>query len=190
MNINELKNIDFKNLDYKKILELVTAKKALVIQIVVGVVLLVSLTAMLNDYRVHSEEYNQQIQTLKMNADTARVYAKSMRETKIFLSNVPEALDEEQFSSQIADYANASNVKIIGFRHGPKKGDKQKETMPASVDITAPSYQDFLVFIKTLEESPHSLNVDKCFLSLAKGSENDAATFSAHLDILYARVKK
>ena len=156
-----LENI--KNLDAGKIMQVALQKKDLLAQVAVVVISAIALVSMVTNPQ--KQEYRQEIQDLKEKLDVMRLYDQGLKNSKLFLAGLPKGLSEEDFSSNILDYASRNHISILSFSPGSGKEEGLSKLATLQISVHAGTYKDFLAFVNAIEEAPFALRIDSCTLS-------------------------
>jgi hypothetical protein len=181
VNLEDLKKFDIKSIEPAKIVSLVLGKKELLVQVVLVGISVTILISMIGGYFSQQKQYREDAQKLNEKIDIIQSFESGNKKIKHFLSTVPKGMTEDQFSSQITDYAAQSNTVIDSFSPGPDMSNGLSSALTVQINLRAQSYKDFLMFIKSLEQAPFSLRIDSCSLSmgntsgsLMSGSDNNS----------------
>ncbi len=199
--LEKLKNFDYQNIDYKKLLETLLTKKDLFASVIIGGVALVLLIGLAKNFFSQTASINSEISLLKTKIDVIADYESSHKQITKFLKSVPSPLDEDLFSTTIADMAATNNVTIVSFVPGVKKEEELSNTISAAFEIEVLNYQSLLMFLSALEKAPLALRVDNCVVTNAstrnsmmddikKNQDKDQQTISVHLDLSSVELKK
>ncbi len=190
MNFNDFKNLDLKSIDYEALLEKLAAKKQVLVQVGILILSSVFLIVLVNAYCVQSDQYQQSIKKLNAKIGAVESYESSIKKLRGFLSHLPDALDEDALSAQIADLAVANNVAVTGFSPGGKKSDLVSEAISIGLEVRADTYKDFLFFLKALENAPFALRIDSAKLTGPQGAGTETQVIKAHLEVSTVKLNK
>lgn len=175
IDLNSLKNIDFKNFDLqKKIIPLLLQNKDLLAQVVVVGLTVLILFLTIGRFGIDSKQYSDNLADLKNKTEVIQDLKSETTKSKQFFSNLPKNLDEDQFSSLISDYATQSKIAILTFAPALKKTEGPAEISVIRMTVKAKSYNDFLFFVKTLEQSAYKLRIDVITLTSDATSSSSA----------------
>lgn len=199
--LEKLKNIDLQNIDFKKLLESLLTKKDLFAAVVISGIALVILISFAKNFFTQTAAINSEISLLKTKIEVIADYESTQRQIAKFLKAVPPSLDEDLFSTTIADMAAINKVTIVSFVPGVKKEEDLLNTISAAFEIEVSSYQSLLMFLDALEKAPFALRIDNCIVTNAssrnnmmddnkKIQEKDEQTISVHLDLSSVELKK
>ena len=193
ISLEDLKKIDLKSIDIGKATALLLEKKEILAQGTVLILSVLMLIGLLGGTQAQTEQYRQEIEGLNAKAGVVQSYENGLKKMKSFLAALPKELDEEQFSSLIADCAAQNNVGIVSFSPGQKISENFSDTLSARVVVRAGAYKNLLYFIKAMEDDPHSLRIDACSLSVTSNPGRrggDDRAIEAQIEIASVRVKK
>ena len=193
MSLEDLKKFDLKSIDINKAAALLLEKKEILAQVVVLAVSVLMLVGLLSGAHARTQQYRQEIDELHAKSGVMQSYENGLKKMESFLAGLPGELDEEQFSSLIADLAAQNNVGIVSFSPGQKISENFSDTLSARVVVRAGAYKNLLYFIKAMEDDPHSLRIDACSLSVTSNPGRrggDDRAIEAQIEIASVRVKK
>ena len=192
--LEKLKNIDWKNVDLNKIVQLLTDKKSSLAKAAVAVIFIGILIVLVHDYRVQGKDLREQLGKLEEKIDAVEMYGNGRKKMQAFLEALPKPLDEDQLSSQITDYAAQNNVLVLSFSPGQKRAENLVEIITARMSVRVERYQDFLMFLKTIENSPFNLRIDSCFISMGAAKtammNQQSNAIEAQMEISSVNIKK
>lgn len=161
--LKDLQNL--KNLNYEEIAQTVLQKKELLSQVVVGTVSLLLLIVFVKGYFDRRQKYQEEIDQLNAKIEVIQIHDEGVSKIKSFLAAQPKALDDDHFSSLLAEYASQAQVSIVSFSPEGKQVEDMKDVLSGKVSVRAQTYKDFLSFLKLIESSPSALKVDSCNVS-------------------------
>src|SRR5262249_33311311 len=135
------------------------------------------------------EEFQSEVQKIKAKLEVITSHSEGLKKIKSFLDGLPKQLDEEQFSTQIAEYAGQTNVSILSFSPGTKQAEGWSEVSSLQFNGHSEKYQDFLQFLQLVEKSPFTLRVDSCVLTSTKDSIGSGGGVSAIIQLSSVNIK-
>jgi hypothetical protein len=177
--IEELKKIDLKNIDVVKLKALFLEKKDSLAQAAVILLTIFLLISFIKGYFKSTAEVNAEIKQLNEKVEYLSSLESSKKQIGKYLNAVPKSIDEDELSSQIADFASQNKITILSFSPGQKTEDEKSVTMKGRFDTQASSYKDFLSFLKALEDAPFALRVDSCSVTQIAGNISSGIEYSS-----------
>ncbi len=158
----DLKNIDLKDFDASKVVPLLLEKKELLAQVVVVVVSIVIGISIVGNYFAQDKKYREDLAKLKAKSEAIDTYEGIVKKTKIYFKAVPKALDEDELSSMVAEYAAKDNISILSFSPGQKKTEGLSEVITVHLSVRTNTYKDLLSFINSIEKGSFPIRIDSC----------------------------
>ncbi len=191
MKMDDLKNFDFKNIDLSKvdINSLSTqffAKKDVLGQMIVIVISVFCLISVWGSHQSQVTENQQAVEDLNKKLNAIKGYEVAIEKSKSFMETLPKEIDEDQISTQIADYALPHNIDISSFSPGTRVSQGLSELISLQITAAGKTYNDLLYFLQAIESSPYAFRVESC--SIMPDRLTDGVT--ADIRISYVKLKK
>ncbi len=172
-NVNQtLENL--KNLDTNKILPLLKEHKVKAASAVIVFLSLFGLMMIYNNYQARATEYQQLEVQQQQKTEAVGKYKISVTGLQGYLKSLPQELADEKLITQLTDYAVQNNVSIVNYTPSQKKSEKFYDSSRVHLTINVKSFNDFLLFIRTIESSPYFLRVENFTLDLKESKLNES----------------
>lgn len=168
-NLEKLKNIDFQNIDLKKInynkllAQLLDRKDLLATVIVICVGLIIAI-GFLKNFLSETAKLNEESKALRAKVELIATYDSTQRNIKKFLKSTPQELDEDTMSATITELSSQYNITIVSLVPGQKRKDELYDIISVAVDLEVPSFPSLLQFFDSIYQSPYALRIDNCLV--------------------------
>ncbi len=169
INLDSLKNINVNDLKEK-----IKSRPEIFIRILL---IAITLFATMYIYKRHTGmvgELTEETQKMQEKLAAVENQKKVQQEYTDFMKSLPKSLPTDQVIDKISDFAVARDVQITSFSPTKNKNDAFTEMATLSINVTTQDYNNMILFIKDIEESPYSLRIEKWLGKLSdKSSERE-----------------
>ena len=155
LDINDLKNIDYKKLvqDLFKKKDKLTRVIAVFLSIIAGFYIWTNNGKTLNRSKEQLSILQEQLAAFKELSIAKADFQKT-------LDALPEPLEYKEMIEKINESAIANNIDVLNFSPANIQAGSLYDLIRVHIAVLAPSYTHFWQFIHTLDSSPHALRVE------------------------------
>ena len=162
--IDKLQSIDAKdlqNIDWDNLRRQLVAKPEILIIISLIVLSILSSIYFSISSQKRTSAYKQEIMLMNEKLEAANENKTIKRQYDAFLEEFPEQVTVDQIVDVLSSYALEEGIKILSY--SPAQTDDQKflKVSSFSISIKADNFPKILSFLKTVENSPYALRVEK-----------------------------
>ncbi len=172
LDLNDLKNIDLKTINYEKILNFF---KAHLDKTIVAASVLATLFFSFQYFiKKHAEitTVSNQITQLEKKIAAIKEYDAVDKKTNDFLNLIPPPVSDEDFMNKLTDFADKRNIQIKSFAPTKRQAMKLYDASSLNLNVTTHDYKNLWLFIHDIETSPLNIRIDDLNCRLGTGGEN------------------
>ncbi len=174
MNINDLTKMDLKNIDLTKVIAYLGIHTDALIRMAIVVVTVLGGFRLVEQYLEQTKVFSVQITEMEEKLMQVMSYEKSVNGLKLFWEKAPKPINDDALVNYMTDLATKNNLEILSFSPGQVTSDKFYTANKIKFKLKAREYKDFVLFVRSVENSGFALRAEAVSCSLEQGTNQSA----------------
>lgn len=170
MNLNDLSKMDLKSIDFSKAIAYLGVHTDALLRMAIVIMTVLGGFNLIEKYLQQTKDFSVQITQMEEKAAQVIAYEKSVSDLRLFWEKAPKPINEDAVVNYVTDLATKNNLEIVSFSPGQVSSDKFSATSKTKFKLRARDYKDFVLFVRSVENSGFALRAEAVSCSLEQGA--------------------
>ena len=152
---------DLKNINLNQLRDNIQKRPEVLINILLIVAALFVIIYMFTAQQNKLKRLKNAVALMKEKLEVVKSLETAQQANGEFIKAFPQTIPSDRLVDKISDFAEAHNVQVVSFLPAKQKSNDILEYTTVTLTVSSSEYQDIVLFIKDIEESPYAWKVER-----------------------------